>query len=289
MSAKQALGRGLKALIPETPRARAGFAEIPVESLRPNPHQPRHLFDDESLEELAASIKRHGVLQPLLVSEEPPGHYILITGERRWRAARLAGLQMVPAVIREYLEDAQQLELALVENLQRRDLTPLEEARAFEHLRISLGLSQQEIAERVGMDRSTVANSLRLLKLPDEIQAMVERGELSAGHGRALLAFDRDSERCEWAQRVVATGLSVRGLERAAAEARAEQKTRKQDSPGRRQPARDPNLRAAEEKLALRLGAPVEIKSRRRGGTISIACSDHDELMRIYDLLMGGE
>ncbi len=289
MSAKQALGRGLKALIPDTPRARAGFAEIPVDRLQPNPQQPRHHFDEGALEELAASIKRHGVLQPLLVSEDSPDRYLLITGERRWRAARLAGLQTVPAVIRERLEDAEQLELALVENLQRRDLTPLEEAGAFEHLRTSLGLSQQEIAARVGMDRSTVANSLRLLKLPAEVQEMVERRELSAGHGRALLAFASDSDRCEWARRVATTGLSVRGLEKAAAETRAEQKPRKQGASGGRRSARDPNLRAAEEKLALRLGAPVEIKSRRRGGSIVIACSDQDELMRVFDLLMGGE
>lgn len=289
MSAKQALGRGLKALIPDTPRARAGFAEIPIDHLRPNPQQPRHHFDQEALEELAASIRVHGVLQPLLVSEDSPGRYLLITGERRWRAARLAGQATVPAVIRERVEEEQQLELALVENLQRRDLTPLEESRAFEQLRSGLGFSQQEIADRVGMDRSTVANSLRLLKLPPEVQEMVERGELSAGHGRALLAFSDDAERCEWARRTAATGLSVRALERAAAEARRDAKPGKRgESSGAPKP-RDPNLRAAEEKLALRLGAPVEIRPRRRGGTIVIACNEHDELMRVFDLLMGGE
>jgi len=289
MSAKQALGRGLKALIPETPRARTGLAEIPIDRLRPNPQQPRHNFDRESLEELAASIRVHGVLQPLLVSEEPPNRYQLITGERRWRAARLAGLTTVPAVIRERLEDEKQLELALVENLQRRDLTPLEEARAFDHLRSSLGLSQQDIADRVGMDRSTVANALRLLRLPAEVQEMVERGELSAGHGRTLLAFADEATRCEWARRAAATGLSVRALEQAVADERKDEKTSTRTRPKRRRPARDPNLRAAEEKLSLRLGAPVEIRSRRRGGTIAIACSDQDELMRVFDLLMGGE
>ena len=289
MSAKQALGRGLKALIPDVPRARAGFAEIPIGRLRPNPQQPRGLFDQEALEELAASIRLHGVLQPLLVSEDPPDRYLLITGERRWRAARLAGLTTVPAVIREHIEEDQQLELALVENLQRRDLTPLEESRAFEQLRAGLGLSQQEIADRVGMDRSTVANSLRLLKLPPEVQEMVERGELSAGHGRALLAFTDDAERCEWARRATATGLSVRALERAAAEARGEAKSGKRGESSRRPTPRDPNLRAAEEKLALRLGAPVEIRPRRRGGTIVIACNEHEELMRVFDLLMGGK
>jgi ParB family chromosome partitioning protein len=289
MSAKQALGRGLKALIPEAPRARAGFAEIPIDQLRPNPQQPRHRFDRESLEELAASIQLHGVLQPLLVSEEPPDRYILITGERRWRAARLAGLATVPAVIRERVEDNEQLELALVENLQRRDLTPLEESRAFDHLRSSLGLSQQEIADRVGMDRSTVANALRLLKLPAEVQEMVEQGRLSAGHGRTLLGFAEETQRCEWARRAVATGLSVRALEQAVADQRKGEKPGKRKGGAGRRATRDPNLRAAEEKLSMRLGAPVEIRSRRRGGTIVIACSDQDELMRVFDLLMGGE
>lgn len=289
MNAKQALGRGLKALIPDTPRARAGFAEIPIGHLRPNPQQPRHRFDQEALDELAASIRQHGVLQPLLVSEDRPGRYFLITGERRWRAARLAGLVTVPAVIREKIEEEQQLELALVENLQRRDLTPLEESRAFEHLRVGLGLSQQEIADRVGMDRSTVANSLRLLKLPAEVQEMVESGELSAGHGRALLAFADDAERCEWANRAKVSGLSVRALEQAAAEVRGEAMAGTRRAARGQPKPRDPNLRAAEEKLALRLGAPVEIRPRRRGGTIVIACNEHDELMRVFDLLMGGK
>ena len=286
MTAKQALGRGLKALIPDTPRARAGFAEIPVDSLYPNPHQPRHRFDERGLEELAESIRRHGVLQPLLVSEDGPERFLLLTGERRWRAARLAGLRTIPAVIRERLADGEQLEVALVENLQRQDLTPLEEARAFEDLRTSLGLSQAEIAERVAMDRSTVANSLRLLKLPSEVQELVERGDLSAGHGRTLLAFDGDEEQCEWARRVVATGMSVRELERAAAAAREGAGRQKKARPSS---AKDPNLVAAEGKLALRLGAPVEIQPRRRGGRIVISCSNQEELVRVFDFLMGGE
>ena len=286
MTAKQALGRGLKALIPDTPRARAGFAEIPVDSLSPNPHQPRHRFDERGLEELAESIRRHGVLQPLLVSEDGPERFLLLTGERRWRAARLAGLRTIPAVIRERLADGEQLEVALVENLQRQDLTPLEEARAFEDLRTSLGLSQAEIAERVAMDRSTVANSLRLLKLPPEAQELVERGDISAGHGRTLLAFDGDELRCEWARRVAATGISVRELERAAAAARAGTGRKKKARPGS---AKDPNLIAAEGKLALRLGAPVEIQPRRRGGRIIISCSNQEELVRVFDFLMGGE
>ena len=288
MAAKQALGRGLKALIPDTPRARTGLAEIPIDRLSPNPQQPRHQFDDEALAELAASIRRHGVLQPVLVSEDGPERYILVTGERRWRAARLAGLETIPAVIREQLESADQLELALVENLQRRDLTPLEEARAFDHLRSSLGLSQAEIAERVGMDRSTVANSLRLLKLPEEVRELVERGELSAGHARTLLAFDGPAAQCDWARRAAATGMSVRELEGAAADER-QGDGKKKKATTRPARTRDPNLVAAEERLSLRLGAQVEVRSRRRGGSIVISCADHGELMRVFDLLMGGE
>lgn len=281
--ARQVLGRGLKALMPETPHARAGLVEVPVDHVEPNPSQPRHHFEASDLEELAASLRQHGVLQPLLVSEVVPGRYRLVAGERRWRAARLAGLTTVPVVVRERLDEEGHLELALVENLQRRDLTPLEEAGAFEQLRTRLGLSQAEIAERVGIDRSTVANALRLLKLPEEIRELVDDGSLSGGHARALLAFAEDDERRAWAKRAVATGMSVRDLERAAAAGRAPARGR------RRERAVDPNLRAAEERLALRLGARVEIRSHRRGGRIVISCPDQGELMRVFDLLMGGD
>ncbi len=288
MAAKQALGRGLKALIPDTPRARTGLTRVAVDQLVPNPEQPRHRFDDQALAELAASLVRHGVLQPLLVSEDGPNRYVIITGERRWRAAKQAGLETVPAVIRERLDGAEQLELALVENLQRRDLTPLEEARAFEHLRLNLGLSQADIAERVGMDRSTVANALRLLKLPGPVQELVDNGALSAGHARALLGLSDDDARCQRAREAVASGQSVRDLERAVAEAKEPTEPPEARTRGRAATPRDPNLVAAERKLGVRLGAPVEIRSRRRGGSIVIRCGDHDELMRVFDLLMGG-
>lgn len=283
---KQALGRGLKALIPDTPRARTGLVEIPVDRIEPNPSQPRRRFSVEDLEELAASIREHGVLQPLLVSEGVPGRYVLVAGERRWRAARMAGLATVPAVIRERLGHDHLLELALVENLQRRDLTPIEEARAFEQLQTGLGLAQAEIAARVGIDRSTVANALRLLRLPAEVQEWVEEGALSAGHARALLSFTDDPERVAWGRRAIETGLSVRDLERAAAENRELRDDRERRP--RVVAPRDPNIRSAEEKLSLRLGAKVEIKTRRRGGVIVIRCADQAELMRVYDQLMGG-
>jgi len=285
--AKQALGRGLKALIPDTPKARSGLAEIPVDRLRPNPQQPRRLFDEEALTGLAESIRRHGVLQPLLVSEDGAGGYVVIAGERRWRAARVAGLETVPAVIRERLGAQDGLALALVENLQRRDLSPLEEARAFEHLRSEHGLSQAEIAEAVGRDRSTVANALRLLRLPEEIQELVESGELSAGHGRALLAMPDDETRLLWAGRAIAERLSVRALEDAAAGSKSGPVSKPARTGGRS--AKDPNVTEAEEKLSLRLGAPVVIRPRRNGGgAVVITCSESGELMRIFDLLMGG-
>jgi ParB family chromosome partitioning protein len=260
-----------------------GLVELPVDRIEPNPSQPRHSFAEADLAELAASISQYGVLQPVLVSATADGRYRLVAGERRWRAARMAGLSTVPAIVRERLDEDSDLELALVENLQRRDLTPLEEARAFEQLRVGLGLSQAEIAGRVGIDRSTVANALRLLKLPADIQAMVEDGSLSGGHARALLAFASDDERRSWAKRAVEAGLSVRDLEREAVRGRTPQAGSR-----RRRAAQDPNLLVAEERLSLHLGAKVEIRSRRRGGIIVISCPDQTELMRVFDRLMGG-
>lgn len=279
MPRKPALGRGLKALLPDTPRPRAGLAELPVESLRPNPQQPRRAFDPAALRELQLSIAEHGVLQPLLVSDLGNGRYAIIAGERRWRAARAAGLAHVPAVIRERLEAVQELELALVENLQRRDLSPLEEARAYASLAETFGMAQTEIALRVGIDRSTVANALRLLKLSEPIQAMVEDGRLTAGHARALLAFADEQARELWAERAAAGGVSVRELEHAAAGAHPRRRRRATRGP-------DPNLLEAQHRLGLRLGAKVEIRSRRRGGQIVISCPDQEELMRVFDLLM---
>jgi len=284
---KQALGRGLKALIPDTPRARSGLAEIPVDRIRPNPRQPRRHFDEAALAALADSLREHGVLQPVVVSEAGDGRYVLVAGERRWRAARQAGMKTVPAVIRERLDERGELELALVENLQRRDLTPIEEARAYESLRTAAGLSQAEIAERVGLDRSSVANALRLLKLPLEIQQMVDDGRLGAGHARSLLAFADAEERLRWARRAAEGAATVRDLERAAAQAK--QRARRGDRPRRERRPVDPNLADAEDRLALRLGARVRIVQRRRGGRIVIDCPNHDELVRVFDFLLGGD
>jgi len=285
--ARQALGRGLKALLPETPQGQAGFALIDIDRLIANPRQPRTMFESEGIKALAASILEHGVLQPLLVTEDAPGRYMILAGERRWRAAKKAGLERLPVVIREKVDGQLELELALVENLQRRDLTPLEEARAYEQLRTNRGLSQAKIAERVGIDRSTVANSLRLLKLPKTIQCQIEEGRVSAGHGRALLAFPSDAEMETWAEQVIREGLSVRALERAAAEVRADTAV---STPPKKPPVpKDPNILNAEERLTLKFGSRVEITKNKQGGKIVVSCSSHDELLHVFDLLIGDE
>jgi len=270
---RSALGKGIAALIPEGPRPAAG-TEVAVAEIRPNPLQPRRQFAEGALAELAASIRAHGLLQPVLVCRAPGGGYHLIAGERRWRAAKLAGVGRIPVVLREELGDADRLALALIENLQREDLTPIEEARAYHHLRAELGLSQEEIAGRVGKDRSTVANALRLLQLPLEVQELVDAGTLSAGHARAVAGVSGRERQVALALRCVDAGWSVRDLERhlrkPAPRARATQ---------------DPETRAAEDRLALALGVKVEIKRRRRGGEVRLLCPSEEDLIRVFRAL----
>jgi ParB family chromosome partitioning protein len=272
---RSALGRGLSALIPEAPQLRpGGVSELAVKEIAPNPLQPRRHFAPGPLEELAASMRQHGVLQPVVVTRNAAGGYYLIAGERRWRAARLAGLERIPAVVREVASDDDRLALALIENLQRQDLTPIEEARAFHHLRSESGLSQEEIAAQVGKDRSTVANSLRLLQLPLAVQEMVDDGTLSGGHARALAGLGEGSRQEEMARRSVTGAWSVRELER-----------RLRPPAKRSARAVDPDTATAADTLSLRLGAPVTIQRRRRGGEIRIRFSSEDELIRVFRLL----
>jgi ParB family chromosome partitioning protein len=274
---RSALGRGLSALIPEAPPLRpGGVSELAVKEIGPNPLQPRRHFDQTGLDELAASLRSHGLLQPVVVARGAGSGYYLIAGERRWRAAQLAGLERIPAVVREVDSDNDRLALALIENLLREDLTPIEEARAFHHLRSESGLSQEEIAGRIGKDRSTVANSLRLLQLPLAVQELVDAGALSGGHARALVALGDAGRQEETAKRCVAGGWSVRELER-----------RLRPPAPRRQRAVDPDTAAAVDTLSLRLGAPVTIQRRRRGGEIRIRFSGEDELIRVFRLLSG--
>ncbi len=271
------LGRGLDALLPPEEE---GIRQLPVDRIEPNPEQPRRRIDPEGLKALAASIREHGVLQPLIVSEVAPGRYVLIAGERRWRAARMAGLETVPALIRE-ATPRQRLELALIENLQRDDLDPLEEAEAYRELAERFGLTQAQIAERVGKSRSAVANALRLLQLPDPIRASLAAGEITAGHARAILMVeDREGQLLLW-RRIRAEGLSVRQ-----AEALARRLAGGAPRPRVRRASRlSPLHRQIQEALQRRLEAKVELKPRRKGGAIVLHYHDEEELAALLERL----
>jgi ParB family chromosome partitioning protein len=272
---RAALGKGIAALIPEAPVLRpTGSLEISVEEISPNPMQPRRQFPAQGLAELAASIKQVGLLQPVVIVRAPQGGYHLIAGERRWRAAQQAGLARIPAVVREPGSPTDDLALALIENLQREDLTPIEEARAYHHLRSELGLSQEEIASRVGKDRSTVANALRLLTLPLAVQERVDDGSLSAGHARAIAGVDDPAEQLKLALRCEQEGWSVREVER-----------RVQPRPSRAQRRVDAETGEAADRLSARLGTRVVIHRGRRGGEIRVRFANEAELIRLFRLL----
>ena len=276
---RKALGRGLSALLPEPkwPSTPASPNEVAVDRLEPNPHQPRSALDPARLSELAASIRQAGVVQAILV--RPRGErFQIIAGERRWRAAQEAGLSTVPVTVRD-VPDEKLLELALVENIQRQELTPLEEARAFQKLQGEFHLTQEEIARRVGRERSTVANTLRLLRLPRELRELVGAGRLDAGHGRALLALSRADEQLALGREAARKGFSVREVERRVALARAPHKR----AGGSR---KDANTRAAEQRLRAALGSRVEVARKGRGGTLRIAFSSEAELQRLFELLL---
>ena len=279
--ARKALGRGLDALIPATAATAPGsgrqaLVEIPIELIRPNPHQPREAFDEAAIESISASLRRHGMLQPVVVRKLAAG-YELIAGERRWRGAQRAGLDRIPAVIRD-ASPQESLELALIENLQREDLNPIEEANAYRLLTEEMGLTQEEASRRVGKERSTVANYLRLLKLPLQVQALVVDGALSMGHARALLALEEPAAQVGLAAAVVAAGMSVRQTE---ARVRAAGRPQARRSAG----GRDPDVLAAEQTLTRALGAPVTIRGQERG-RLEIRFESLDELNRLYDLLL---
>jgi ParB family chromosome partitioning protein len=226
---RRGLGRGLELLIgaPPTPTE---LAQLPVGSIRPNRHQPRRRFDADALTELATSVRSEGVVQPIIVRPDPAGGYELVAGERRWRAARAAGLATIPALVRSG-DDRDALLLALVENVAREDLTPIEEARAYQVLIDELELSLGDVAERVGRSKASVSNRLRLLELPDDVLALVERGQLSEGHARAVLSVPDHEERRRLARRIVRSGLSVRAAERAARWAGARTRPRRAATP----------------------------------------------------------
>jgi ParB family chromosome partitioning protein len=278
---RQALGKGLSALIPEpelpSAPAAASATEAPIGSLDPNPFQPRSAMDPARLAELGASIRESGIVQPILVRRRGE-RYQIIAGERRFRAAQSIGLASVPVTVRE-VADEHLLELALVENIQREELNAIEEAQAFHRLQDEFRLTQEEIARRVGRDRTTVANTLRLLRLPRELREMVTSGRLDAGHARALLALDRADDQVALGREAARKGLSVREVERRVALQRA---PRASLAPARK----DANTRAAEERLRGALGARVEIARRGRGGQIRVVFAGEAELTRLFELLV---
>jgi len=288
---RSALGKGLSALIPDAPEpSRAGVTEIDVDLLSPNQQQPRMQIDDERLDELTQSVKANGIIQPILV-RRTGNEYRIIAGERRWRAAQRAGLLKVPVVIRDVPEGADQqlLELALIENIQRENLNPIDEATAYQRLADQFGLTQDQIAAAVGKDRSSVANFIRLLKLPDEVRAEVAAGRLSMGHARALLGMTDAAAQRHAAREVISRALSVRETETLVKELATPKssRTRKQvETDGAASSAeKDVHTRAAEDRMRFALGTKVRIVRKGQGGSIEIDFTSEDELNRLYELL----
>jgi ParB family chromosome partitioning protein len=289
MDKRPALGKGLSALIPDSPTPTAGAVELDIDQLSPNDYQPRLQMDDARLEELAASISANGVIQPIVVRKTADG-YRIIAGERRWRAARRAGLTRVPVVVKDVSGDQVQqkvLEMALIENIQREDLNAIDEARAYRRLVDEFALTQEAVAAAVGKDRATVANTLRLLKLPTEVQGDVAAGALTMGHARALLALPGDNSQLHLAREVKTRGLSVRETE--ALVKRVLEGGEMTATPSPRtvtpQATADVHTRAAEDKLKLLLGTRVRIKRKAKGGRIEIAFGNENELIRIFEAL----
>ena len=279
---KSGLGRGLEALIPvdEKPAATTEFIQVPVDRVKPNPSQPRRRFEDSAIEELAASIAAVGVLQPVVVSPDE-GEYVLIAGERRWRAAKKAGLATIPAVVRGASPESNLVE-ALVENLQRQDLSPLEEAHAFRQLMEDFGMSQEQVATRVGKSRPAVSNTIRLLQLPGPIQTLVDSGKLSAGHARALVGLEDPRYAQYLADRAVAESWSVRQMEEAVKARRAIESP---DKPTSVRQIRPVQIIELERRLSEHLGARVKISYRNEKGKLEIRFASVEELERIYRIM----
>jgi ParB family chromosome partitioning protein len=282
MASAKGLGKGLGALLgdfSEETVEKSPYQQLPLYKVEPNPHQPRHDFDDVELQALADSITEHGILQPLTVRELASGYYQIIAGERRWRAARLAGLQEVPAVIIE-ADDKKAMELALIENLQRQDLNPVEEALGYQSLMKDYGLTQEDAARRVGKSRPAVANALRLLQLPEEVLEMLRSGKLTAGHARAVLSIGTEKKQREAAQKIAALGLSVR---------QAELLCKNMDKAPT--PIKIPSLTVdyigeCEKQLSKHLGRGVRIVSGKRKGRFELEYYGAEDLQNLLDALL---
>ena len=282
MSSQKGLGKGLGALLgdfTEEPLEKSAYQLLPIYKVEPNPDQPRQDFDEEELQALADSITVHGIIQPLTVREMPNGYYQIIAGERRWRAARMANLSDVPAVIIE-ADDKKAMELALIENLQRQDLNPLEEALGYQTLMNEYGLTQEEAAGRVGKSRPAVANALRLLGLCPEVQERVRKGELSAGHARAILQLKSEKKQQEAAQKIVALGLSVRQAELLC------KNMSKEPVPQKKEVFAVDYVAECEKSLSKHLGRGVKIVNGKRKGRFELEFYGQEDLQNLLDALM---
>ncbi|MFW6182959.1 MAG: ParB/RepB/Spo0J family partition protein [Chloroflexota bacterium] len=284
MSKRRGLGRGLGALIPQGDDADeqqgSGLRTVALEAIAPNPHQPRSHMDEDALDELAASIEEHGLIQPLIVNDNGDGQYTLIAGERRWRAAQRAGLEQAPVVVKE-ASPQDMLELALIENIQRADLNPLEEAAAYRQLIEEFGLTQAQVAKRVGKSRPAVANTVRLLELPDRVQEAVLNGEISGGHARALLGLPTEEMRVNTMRTVIRKGYSVRQTEalvRKLTSAARPRSREKQRTP--------PEVVALESQFQQSLGTRVNIQKGSKGGRVVIHFYSDEELHAIYEAIV---
>ena len=275
MSSRHGLGRGLSALLSTSPEQTSAPVDLPVESISANPNQPRKDFDDEALKELSRSLRQSGLLQPVVVRRLGSG-YQLIVGERRWRAAKLAGIERIPAIVRD-ATDAESLELALVENLLREDLNPMEEAEAYQRLLAEFGWTQEELAQRIGRDRSSIANCLRLLKLPDPIQADLRAGRLTMGHARALLSLSAPSDQLKLRGEILSHSWSVRATE-------ADVQRKRSISP-KRTARRSAEITALEDAFRAALATRVRLIGSERAGRIEISYSSREELDRLVELI----
>jgi len=282
MGRRSGLGRGLGALIPETEQPTGGVAQVPVSAITPNPLQPRTVVDPEALSELAASIREHGLIQPLIVTQQGPERYQLIAGERRLQAARMAGLAQVPVVVKEATPQ-QALEMALVENIQRADLNPLEEAMAFRQLVDEFEMTQEQVADRVGKSRVSVTNTLRLLRLPAAVKQALVDGAIREGHARALLALSTKEAQVAALKTVITKALSVRQTEELVRHLTAEPAPPKEAEPV------SPELQALEEDFRETLGTKVNLYRSRKGqGRLVIHFYSEEELQALYDVIVGG-
>lgn len=274
MTTRKALGKGLGALLPDQGKMLPRVMEIPLNQIVRNRYQPRLSFDDESIKELAASIKENGVIQPVLLHKVEEG-YELIAGERRYRAAKLLGMSAISAIVKS-IQRVEALELAIIENIQREDLNPVEQAKAFKMLMDEFSLTQEQVAKKVGKERSTVANFLRILKLPEEIQRDVESGRLTMGHARALLACPSEIAMMEMRSRIFSLGLNVRD---------AEAQTRKKVRASREKTPKNPFIRDAEENLQKKLSTKVVIKGDKKGrGVVAVSYYSQEDLERLLEI-----